>query len=151
MARDVAIVLQYTNPAEAVRDHCKHVKILKTSDSSAPFPVPPRGLQVIPEGDVYRLVCRSRLPAAVKFQKWLFGEVLPSIRKRGGYVAVQPEMTEQELLARAVLVATETIKRVQQAKDNRSLCADASIGLPLTLDVTASPSSSPPDTGNSKK
>ena len=66
-------------------------------------------MKVIPEGDVYRLIVRSKLPAAEKFEKWVFDEVLPSIRKSGGYIAGQEQMTDNELMAKALLVAQKQI------------------------------------------
>ena len=83
VAKDIADVLGYKNPSEAVADHCKYVKILKTSNT-LPW-VPPRGYQIIPESDVYRLIMRSHLESAERFQDWVTEEVLPSIRKTGSY------------------------------------------------------------------
>ena len=64
----------------------------------------------IPEGDVYRLIARSKLPGAEQFERWVFDEVLPSIRKNGGYIAGQESMTAEELMAKALLVAKKTIE-----------------------------------------
>lgn len=50
----------------------------------------------IPEGDLYRLIIRSKLPSAEQFERWVFDEVLPSIRKHGGYLT--PEKVEEALL-----------------------------------------------------
>lgn len=76
---------------------------------------------VIPEGDVYRLIVCSKLPQAEKFETWVFDEVLPSIRKTGGYIAGQETMTDDELLANAVLVAQRKIaerdKVIQQQEE----------------------------------
>lgn len=77
---DVAKALGYSNPAKAVIDHCKGVTVLKTPTSG--------GVQSIKfgkEGEVYRLTMKSKLPNAEKFQDWICDEVLPSIRKTGGY------------------------------------------------------------------
>ena len=43
-------------------------------------------MTLIPEGDVYRLIMKSKLPSAEKFESWVFDEVLPTIRKTGGYI-----------------------------------------------------------------
>lgn len=59
----------------------------------------------ITEGDIYRLAARSKLPGAEKFESWIFDEVLPSIRRHGGYINGQQDMTAEELLARALKVA----------------------------------------------
>ncbi len=68
---------------------------------------------IIPERDVYRLIMRSKLPAAERFEEWVVGEVLPSIRKHGGYIAGQESMEPAEVLARAVLVANSVIAEKQ--------------------------------------
>ena len=80
VAKDVAEILGYKNSSEAVRDNCKYVEILKSS-SELLLDIPARGLQVIPESDLYRLIMRSQLESAEKFQDWVVEEVLPSIRK----------------------------------------------------------------------
>jgi anti-repressor protein len=99
VAKDVAEALGYENTSEAIRDHCKRVvlvgglKMLGASDYKGARDLGyshndvVRQYQIIPECDVYRLIMRSRLPAAQKFEEWVVGEVLPSIRKRGAYLA----------------------------------------------------------------
>ena len=54
-------------------------------------------MKFIPEGDVYRLVAHSRLPSAAKFESWIFDEVLPTIRRTGGYVANEDMFIENYL------------------------------------------------------
>lgn len=78
---DVAAALGYSKPRNAVYAHCKGA--LKRGALTA------GGMQeltFIPEGDVYRLIVHSRLPTAQRFEKWVFEEVLPSIRQTGGYM-----------------------------------------------------------------
>lgn len=78
---DVAAALGYSKPRNAVYAHCKGA--LKRGALTA------GGMQeltFIPEGDVYRLIVHSRLPSAERFEKWVFEEVLPSIRQTGGYM-----------------------------------------------------------------
>ena len=69
---------------------------------------------------MYSLIMHSKLPAAERFQEWVTAEVLPSIRKTGGYIAGQEQMTDAELMAKAVLVAQNTIaereKRIASMK-----------------------------------
>lgn len=84
VANDVADILGYSDCKQAVRDHCKFAELLKGVES-APFTSSPRGINIIPERDVYRLIVKSTLPTAEKFEEWVFGEVLPSIRKHGHY------------------------------------------------------------------
>lgn len=63
------------------------------------------------EPQVYRLIMRSNAKNAEKFQDWVCGEVLPSIRKNGGYIMGQEQMSESELLAQALMVANNVIER----------------------------------------
>ena len=66
---------------------------------------------VITEGDVYRLISHSKLPAAEKFESWIFDDVLPQIRKTGGYIPIDEEESEQDILAKALLIAQNTLKK----------------------------------------
>lgn len=61
------------------------------------------------EQNLYKVIMRSDKPQAEPFQDWVCGEVLPSIRKTGGYITTTPEMSDAEILAKAVLVAQTTI------------------------------------------
>ncbi len=72
----------------------------------------------ITEGNVYRLIAHSKLPSAEKFEKWVFDEVLPTIRKTGGYIPVDETDTELEILAKAILISQKTIE-LQKQKINR--------------------------------
>lgn len=80
VAADVCRVLGYSNARAAVAQHCRGVAKHDIPTSSGVQVV-----SVIPERDVYRLVMRSRLPSAERFEEWVVGEVLPTIRKTGGY------------------------------------------------------------------
>lgn len=81
VAKDVAEALGYADTDQAIRQHCKKAKNLNDY-----YPVtgltPPK---IIPEGDLYRLIFRSKLPQAEDFRDWVCEEVLPSIRKTGAY------------------------------------------------------------------
>lgn len=79
-ASTCAKLLGYKNPQEAIRTHCKGVSEMLTPTNGGN-----QKIKVIPEGDLYRLIIRSKLPAAEKFEKWVFEEVLPSIRKNKFY------------------------------------------------------------------
>ena len=82
-ATDVAKMLGYSNPIDAVAKHCKYVvkcDIPHQQNSEKTLEV-----GFMPEGDVYRLIVRSQLPSAEKFEKWLFDEVVPAIRNKGFY------------------------------------------------------------------
>lgn len=74
-------MLGYARPSDAIAQHCRY-----TVKHSIPHPQSPgRTIEVgfIPKRDVYRLIVRSKLPSAEAFEKWLFDEVVPSIRKKG--------------------------------------------------------------------
>ena len=103
VAKDVAECLGFIHPQSAIIDHCNHAKVLKGGETPL-LTSSPRGINIIPESDVYRLVMRSKLPAAEQFQTWVCEEVLPSIRKTGGYggspaPATKPQ-TEDQLILR---------------------------------------------------
>ena len=105
VANDVARALGYVETAKAIRTHCKGV-----SEMDIPSNGGIQKMKVIPEGDIYRLIVRSKLPSAEKFEKWVFDEVIPSIRKNGGYIAGQENLSDAELMAKAILVAQRTIE-----------------------------------------
>lgn len=77
---DVAKALGYTNPNKAINDHCRAITKWSTHISGKM-----QDINYIPEGDLYRLIVSSKLPSAEKFERWVFDEVLPSIRKHGLY------------------------------------------------------------------
>lgn len=104
---DVARALGYTNPNKALTDHCK-------SDLTKRYPIidtlgRSQEAIFIPESDLYRLIFRSKLPSAERFTDWVTTEVLPSIRKNGGYIAQQETLSPEELMAKALMVAQQTI------------------------------------------
>lgn len=81
---DVANSLGYSNPRDAIIRHCRCVV-----KRDAPHPQSPDrkiSMTFIPEGDVYRLIVHSKLPSAERFERWVFDEVLPIIRKHGAYM-----------------------------------------------------------------
>lgn len=92
VGRDVADALGYTNPAKAMGDHCKGV--------TKRYPLPTAGgeqeIRILSESDVLRLVVHSRLPAAERFERWVFEEVLPCIRRTGRYEAAAPPPPEPQ-------------------------------------------------------
>ena len=104
VAKDVCDVLGYANSRKAIADHCKKARRIKSNDSLHSqdigvssfqeelhvvdernvHPLHPHTI-IIPESDVYRLIMRSKLPAAERFEEWVTSEVLPAIRKTGSY------------------------------------------------------------------
>lgn len=115
VGKDVAEVLGYTNPQKALRDHIddedKTLNELFTVNGT-------KGI-LINESGLYSLIISSKLPKAKEFKRWVTSEVLPSIRKNGGYIANQESMTEEELLAKAYTVALNVIK--QKEEENKQL------------------------------
>ncbi len=91
VAVDVAKALGYAKPAEAISKHCKRVMQYRdiVNGSSYRGPIQPE-TGMVPERDIYRLVMKSRLPAAERFEEWVVGEVLPTLRKTGSY-EVRPQ------------------------------------------------------------
>ena len=103
-ATQCAEILGYVKPRNAISRHCKGA--LKQGVLTE------GGIQqvnYIPEGDLYRLIVNSKLPAAERFERWVFDEVLPALRKYGSYGEIQLE----ELIAKTVtMTVAETIKQL---------------------------------------
>ena len=79
--KDVACALGYRSAKDAISAHCKGAVKRRTLTNGGT-----QELLYISEGDIYRLIAHSRLPSAKRFEKWVFDDVLPTIRKTGGYV-----------------------------------------------------------------
>lgn len=107
-AIDVAKSLGYSDTDGAIRSHCKKSDSLFVPHGNGK----PGGtsMKFIPESDLFRLVMGSRLPRAEKFQDWVFEEVLPSIRKTGGYIDTNDSDSDLDILAKAILIAQKTIE-----------------------------------------
>ena len=111
---DVAKALGYQNPSRDVQRHCKAIQERCTTDLVGRQ----QTMLFIPESDLYRLVFSSKLPNAERFTDWVTEEVLPSIRKNGGYIAGQEQMSPEELMARALDVAHNIIRRLETENAN---------------------------------
>lgn len=107
-AIDVAKSLGYSDSDKAIRAHCKKSDSLFVPHGNGK----PGGtsMKFIPESDIFRLVMGSRLPGAEKFQDWVFEEVLPTIRETGGYIVTKDNDSDEEILARAIIIAQKTIE-----------------------------------------
>ena len=103
VASDVCSCLGYSNPSKSISDHVdeddRYNESLERGGS----------IVIINESGLYSLILRSRKQEAKKFKKWVTSEVLPSIRKTGGYIATKEDDTPEQIMARAILVAQETI------------------------------------------
>ncbi len=97
-ATQCARILGYSNPRDAIRLHCrndgvvKHDAIAKRTNQYGTTTEIVNSINYITEGNLYRLICRSKLPAALSFETWVFDEVIPSIRKHGAYIV--PELLD---------------------------------------------------------
>lgn len=124
-AKDIAVALGYSDTNNAIKRHCRGVaKRHPITDDLGRY----QEARFITEPDVYRLITHSKLPNAQRFESWVFEEVLPSIRRTGGYVAAKPDESPEEIMARAVLVAQETIERQKKQLDEmkpKAVFADA--------------------------
>lgn len=105
---DVAKALGYSNPRKAILDHCKGVTKRDTPTSS--------GVQLmsyINEGDLYRLIMKSKLPSAEKFESWVMNEVLPTIRKTGSYQKPLTTVEQIQVIATGFLDHEERLNRLE--------------------------------------
>lgn len=112
-AKECARILGYSDPNGAVRNHCKGCVKRTVVDARGCKQI----ANYIPEGDLYRLIIRSRLPAAQKFEKWLFDEVLPELRRTGGYRAKPDAELPHQWLGRGCILVDEAVKRLGVKKD----------------------------------
>lgn len=112
LATDIAKALGYSNPRDAVARHCKSngVVIRDVIDSMGRT----QQARFISEGNLYRLISGSNLPESEKFESWIFDEVVPQIRKTGGYIHASAEDTPEEIMAKAVILANKTIEQQKQ-------------------------------------
>ena len=123
-ANDVARSLGYAEAAKAVRTHCKGVSVLDTPIENQYGTVVMQPTKFISESDVYRLVMRSKLPEAEKFQDWVCEEVLPAIRKDGAYLsekALQRAVTDPEFF---IGLANAIRKEKEQRLEIESCCTE---------------------------
>lgn len=107
---DVAKALGYAKPNNAVSTHCRYTlkRGIATKQGNMSEMV------LIPEGDIYRLIIRSKLSSEERFERWVFDEVLPAIHHNGGYIMGQENLSDSELMAKAILVAQKTIEHKNQ-------------------------------------
>lgn len=94
VASDVAKMLGYSNVRDAISRHCKGVEKHDTPTNGGI-----QTINIIPEGDVFRLITHSKLPTAQRFESWVFDEVLPAIRQNGGYGNALPPITPELMYA----------------------------------------------------
>ena len=107
-AKDVCDTLGYNNSRDALRNHVEAEDVEK-------FDTPTKGgkqkLNYINESGLYALVLFSKLDSAKRFKHWVTSEVLPSIRKQGGYMMASPDESDEVILARALQIMQATLQR----------------------------------------
>ena len=104
---DLANVLGYTNPRKAIRDHVDEKD--RTRNNS--FLVNGTAPTLINESGVYALILGSKLESARRFKHWVTSEVLPSIRKQGGYMVARADESDEVILARALQIMHTALER----------------------------------------
>lgn len=113
VGKDVATALGYSNPSNAVVTHAddedKTTYSFQVSGSNYKTKA-----TLINESGLYSLVLSSKLPTAKKFKHWVTAEILPSIRRTGGYIANAETMTDVEIMSKALLIAKKTIENRKQ-------------------------------------
>lgn len=115
VGKDVALILGYTNPNEALTDHVdEEDKLNSKTLSSFPLALGQRGGWLINESGLYSLVLSSKLPTARKFKRWVTSEVLPSIRKTGGYALPKDYPAALRALADAEEIKLRLLAENQQ-------------------------------------
>lgn len=123
--KDVASSLNYASTANAIAAHCKGVTEIMTPTNGGT-----QAMKFITEGDLYRLITHSRRPDAEKFERWVFDEVLPSIRKTGCY-QMEPALADLSPQLQ-VLIQMETRQKQLEAKQAQQDTAIADLGQRLT-------------------
>ena len=125
VGKDAAEILGYSDPNKALMMHVELEDKLNDKTASS---LGQRGGWLINEAGFYSLVFSSKLPRAKAFKRWVVSEVLPSIRKNGGYIDGQEALTDDQLLEKALLVAKRHIeerdKRIAQMRP-KEIFADA--------------------------
>lgn len=121
VAKDVCDILGMSNPSMAVTALDKdEVAQIDPKDYLGSENRSNQAVNIVSEPGLYKLIMRSRKPEAKEFQRWVTHEVLPQIRRTGGYIPTFESDSDEDIMARAVLVAQKTIERKNQqlqAKD----------------------------------
>lgn len=130
VGKDVAVILGYADPNKAIAMHVDEDDKLNDKSASS---LGQRGGWLIKESGLYSLILSSKLASAKRFKKWVTSEVLPSIRKNGGYIAGQEHLSDDELMAKAVLVAQKKIEERDKVIEEQRLKIEADKVLSLSL------------------
>lgn len=107
VGKDVADILGYRNGSRDINNHVEEEDRLKYQIGTAGQL---REQTLINESGLYSLILSSKLPKAKEFKRWVTSDVLPTIRKTGGYINGSEAMSDSEIMAKALLVAQKTIE-----------------------------------------
>lgn len=127
-ATEVTRALGYEKPNNAINQHCRCA--LKRGIPHPQNPAKTIEMNFIPEPDLYRLICGSRLESAQRFERWVFEEVLPTIRKHGAYLT--PAKLEEALLNPDTIIKLAQALKDEQEK-RTALEAQAEADRPKVL------------------
>ena len=127
LGKDVAEILGYSNPRDALATHVdlEDKKVIQKSENTT-LEIPNRGLTIINESGLYSLILSSKLPTAKQFKRWVTSEVLPAIRKQGYYTADNNKNDETKaklLRAEAMVINAKNraFNTIMKSIDNKQL------------------------------
>lgn len=132
VAKDITSTLGYTNSSKAILDHVDEIdRFILNADTQKQViididyrEISQRGGWIVNESGLYGLVLGSKLPQAKAFKRWITSEVIPQIRKTGGYIPVTEDMTDDEIMARALIVAQNTLAKKDEIIKNQKNLLD---------------------------
>ena len=123
VGKDVAEVLGYQNGSRDINRHVDDedkVELQVYLDSQNGNPWRSVKTTFISESGLYSLVLSSRLPQAREFKRWVTSEVLPQIRKTGGYLPVREEESAETILSKALMIMERTVKLQREELEQKS-------------------------------
>lgn len=138
-AADVCKALGYANPRDAISRHVDEGDVAK---HDTPTTSGVQTMTFVNESGLYSLIFGSKLDSAKAFKKWVTSEVLPTIRKTGGYIVAKADDTPEMIMARAVIVAQATIEKQQKQIAEQSAKIEADAPKVLFADAVAGSSTS---------
>lgn len=123
VGKDVAVALGYTDINHSILDHVDEEDRTNSKTQGQNDPeFGQRGTWLVNESGLYSLVMSSKLATAKRFKRWVTGEVLPAIRKTGGYIMGEENMSDDDLIARALIMAQKKIElREKELKEKNEL------------------------------
>nr|DAU79560.1 MAG TPA: repressor domain protein [Caudoviricetes sp.] len=143
VGKDVAQVLGYANASKALADHVDHEDKLNNESLSS---LGQRGGWLINESGLYSLILSSKLPQAREFKRWVTSEVLPQIRRTGGYIPISDTDDEKLILAKAVGIFQRTVREKDRIIETQrgeletvkplAMLGEAFVGTDGTMSVT---------------